>query len=214
MIVSPPSTACPGAGLEPAPDFTAALSPRAPPLTTSPSSGPLALPLAIRRHGHECVGSPGPELARVGVGRDRDIVQHPVPSLGLEDVDRLERVVEAVELHLSAWRVDLHSAKRGEEYVEALDVALGALERPGDHLRSHVARLGGQAGRALVPALERFTKAPVLRSVERCAPVERYDDAERGVAHLVQERFVRQDALADQRNLALEAEFGVLRDDA
>src|SRR5262245_43331183 len=170
---------------------------------------PLSPQLGVRRQGHERLWAPLPELRGVGKRGDRQILDGAASLLHLQDVDRVDDVLEGVEAYPAARAVELHGLQRGEERGLILDVALHGLERSRDGLGTHVALLGHVDGRTLVLRGVRLHEALVLRRVHGGDPVDGADDPHGGLADLGQ-HVALGEALADERDLALQAVLLVL----
>src|SRR5438034_4705047 len=174
---------------------------------------PLSAQIGVRRQGHEGLGAPLPELRGVGKGGHGQILDGATSLLHLQDVDRVDDVLEGVEAHPAARSVELHGLQRGEERGLILDVPLHGLERSRDGLRAHVALLGHVDGRALVLRGVRLHAALVLARVHGGNSVNDADDPHGGLADLGQ-HVALGEALADERDLALQAVLLVLLHEA
>ncbi len=151
----------------------------------------------------ELVGIVGPELAHVRIRLDHGVDELATFLLDLADIDVADHVAVFVEAHGAARGLDLVArAQRRLQRILVLDLGIDLLERRFEH---GAVGIGGgriEARVDLVVAVHVLDELLVGRAVDLRGIPARGDDADRLIAHLLQQRFVDRRHAAQDRDAA------------
>src|SRR4051812_10853853 len=163
----------------------------------------------------ELLGLPLPELAHVRIRLHHRVDEPSVLPLHLADVDGEVGIPELVHAHGAAEAVlHVERPERLHEGVLVLDVALHFLESEIEEEHGGICARAVVAGIRLVLLAEGGHELLVFRVVDGCAVPAAGDDADRFVAHVLQDALVDRRHVAQHRNLPLEPVLGVLAQEA